>query len=75
MPEEDIEEYTGIWTVIIQGITKQMEKYLGSHLFYSLGYEKLTVHGLRAGNNTIVITARKDLPLEIVLNLKKTAEI
>jgi hypothetical protein len=74
MSEEDIDEYTGIWTVIIRGITKQLEKHLGTHLFYSLGYEKLTVHGLQAGNRTIVITARKDMPLEIVLSLKKTAE-
>ncbi len=74
MSEEDIDEYTGIWTVIIRGITKQLEKYLGTHLFYSLGYEKLTVHGLQVGNRTIVITARKEMPLEIVLSLKKTAE-
>lgn len=74
MSEEDIDEYTGIWTVIIRGITKQLEKYLGTHLFYSLGYERLTVHGVQAGNRTIVITARKDMPLEIVLSLKKTAE-
>lgn len=74
MPNQDIATYTGIWTIIIQGICKQMEKFLGSHQFYSLGYDKLTVHGLPAGNKTIVITARKDLPLEIVLSLRKIAE-
>jgi hypothetical protein len=74
MPQEVIEQYTGLWTVLIRGITNQMEKHLGAHLFYSLGYEKLTVHGIPSGDKTIVITARTDLPLEIVLGLKKIAE-
>jgi hypothetical protein len=74
MADQDIVTCTGIWTIIIQGIAKQMEKFLGSHQFYSLGYDKLTVHGLPVGNNTIVITARKDLPLEIVLSLRRIAE-
>jgi hypothetical protein len=74
MPDQDIVTYTGIWTIVIQGIAKQMEKFLGSHQFYSLGYDKLTVHGLPVGNKTIVITARKDLPLEIVLSLRRIAE-
>jgi hypothetical protein len=74
MPDQDIVTYTGIWTNVIRGIAKQMEKFLGSHKFYSLGYDKLTVHGLPAGNKTIVITARKDLPLEIVLSLTRIAE-
>jgi hypothetical protein len=73
MPDQDIATYTGIWTIVIQGICKQMEKFLGSHQFYSLGYDKLTVHGLAVGDRTLVITARKDLPLEIVLSLKKIA--
>jgi len=74
MPDEDIATYTGIWTNVIQGIAKQMEKFLGTHQYYSLGYDKLTVHGVPAGNRTIVITARKDLPLEAVLSLRKVAE-
>jgi hypothetical protein len=74
MPDQEIATYTGIWTNVIQGIAKQMEKFLGSHQYYSLGYDKLTVHGLPAGNKTIVITARKDLPLEIVLSLTRIAE-
>jgi hypothetical protein len=74
MPEQDIATYTGLWTIVIQGIAKSMEKFLGSHQFYSLGYDKLIVHGLPAGNKTLVITARKDLPLETVLSLRKIAE-
>ena len=74
MTDQDIVTYTGIWTVVIQGICKQMEKFLGPHEFYSLCYDKLTVHGLPVGNKTIVITARKDLPLEIVLSLRRIAE-
>jgi hypothetical protein len=74
MPDEHIATYTGLWTSIIRGIIKQMEKFLGSHQFYSLGYDKLTVHGIPLGDNTIVITARKDLPLEIVLSLRRIAE-
>lgn len=53
--------------LVIQGTAKSMEKFLGSHRYYSLGYEKLTVHGLPAGDKAIVMTARKDLPLETVL--------
>jgi hypothetical protein len=74
MPDQEITTYTGIWTNVIQGIAKQMEKFLGSHQYYSLGYDKLTVHGLPARNKTIVITTRKDLPLEIVLSLRRIAE-
>lgn len=74
MTDQDIATYTGLWTIVIQGIAKQMEKFLGSHQFYSLGYDKLTVYGLPAGNKTIVITARKDLPLEIVLSLRSITE-
>ena len=74
MTDQDIATYTGIWTVVIQGICKQMEKFLGSHQFYSLGYDKLTVHGLPVGNKTLVITARKDLPLKTVLSLRRIAE-
>jgi len=74
MPDDHIATYTGLWTSVIQGICKQMEKFLGSHQFYSLGYDKLTVYGVPVGENTIVITARKDLPLETVLSLRGIAE-
>jgi len=74
MSDQDIATYTGLWTALIQGIAKQMEKFLGLHRFYSLGYDKLTVFGLPVGNKTIVITARKDLPLATVLSLKSVAE-
>ena len=74
MPQEVIEEYTGIWTIVIRGITHQMEKHLGAHRFYSLSYEKLTVYGIVLGDRTIVITARNELPLESVLKLRKVAE-
>ena len=75
MPDQEIATLTGTWTVVIAGICKQMEKFLGSHQFYSLGYDKLTVHGLPIANNkTIVLTARKDLPLETVLSLRRIAE-
>jgi hypothetical protein len=74
MPQEVIDEYTGLWTVIIRGVTNQMEKHLGAHRFYSLGYEKLTVYGIVLNGKTLVITARNDLPLETALSLKKMAE-
>jgi len=51
-----------------------MEKFLGSHQFYSLGYDKLTVQGLPTGNKTIVIAARKNMPVEAVLSLRKIVE-
>jgi hypothetical protein len=73
MPDKDIETYTGLWTVFIRGICRQMEKFLGTHQFYSLAFDKLIVYGLASTKNTIVITARNDLPLETVLKLKETA--
>jgi hypothetical protein len=75
MPQEVIEEYTGMWTIIIRGVSNQMEKHLGAHQFYSLGYDKLTVHGIVLRDKTVVITATKDLPLEIVLSLRKVAQV
>ena len=75
MPQQDIATFTGIWTIVIKGICSQMEKFLGQHQYYSLGYDTLTVHGLPiAGNKTLVITARKDLPLETVLSLARIAD-
>ena len=74
MTDDTIATYTGMWTVLIRGIARQMEKFLGSNQFYSLGYEKLTVHGVTVGDKTIVITSRKDLPLETALGLRRIAE-
>ena len=74
MPKEDIAAFGGTWTTIIGGVGKQMEKYFGRFDVNSLGYEKVNVHGLIVGDRTVVITATKDLPLEIVLSLKKLAE-
>jgi len=74
MPQEDITRYTGIWTVLIKGISKQMERFLGAHTFYSLGFDKLVVHGIPVGSKTIVVTASKDLPLETVHVLRQIAE-
>jgi hypothetical protein len=50
-----------------------MEKYFGRFEVNSLGYEKLNMHGILVGNRTVVVTATKDLPLDIILNLKKIA--
>lgn len=75
MPKEDIAAFAGISTTIIRGVGTQMEKYFGRFDVNSLGYEKVNVHGVRAGDRTIVITATKDLPLEIVLSLKKIAQV
>jgi hypothetical protein len=71
MPKEEIASLAGIWTVIVEGVAKQTEKYFGKSEVNSLTYEKLVIHGLPFGDKTLVITARKDLPLETVLNLKK----
>lgn len=74
MPKEDIAAFAGIWTSVMGGVSQQMQKYFGNHFGLSMYYDKVNVHGLPVGNKTIVITARKDLPLEIVLSLKKIAE-
>jgi hypothetical protein len=74
MPKEDIAEFAGIWTTVMGGVSKRMQKYFGNHFGLSIYYDKVNVHGLPIGDRTIVITARKDMPFEIVLSLKKIAE-
>ena len=74
MPKEDIAEFAGMWASVMRGVSERMEKYLGNHSGLSIYYDKLTVHGMPVGKKTIVITARKDLPFEVVLSLKKIAE-
>ena len=73
MPTEDITAFAGVWTCVMGGVARQMQKYLGTHFGLSLYYDKLNIHGYPAGNETVVIAARKDLPFETVLSLK-TAE-
>ena len=74
MPEEDLGTFAGMWASVMRGVSERMEKYLGNHSGLSIYFDKATVHGMPVGNKTIVITARKDLPLEIVLSLKKITE-
>lgn len=74
MPKEDIAAFAGVWTGVVGGVSQQMQKYFGNHFGLSLYYDKVNVHGLPVGDRTIVITATKDLPFEIVLSLKKIAE-
>jgi hypothetical protein len=51
-----------------------MAKYFGKSEIVSLGYEKLNVHGFKVQDRLVVVTARKDVPVEIVLSAKKTLE-
>lgn len=74
MPREDIETFAGIWTSVMGGVSQQMQKYFGNRFGLSIYYDKVNVHGLSVGDRILVITARKDLSLEIVLSLKKIAE-
>jgi len=74
MPEEDIVAFGGLWTSVMGGVSQRMQKYFGNHLGLSIYYDKVNVHGLPVGDRTIVVTARKDMPLEIVLSLRKIAE-
>jgi hypothetical protein len=74
MPKEDIVAFAGIWTGVLGGVSQRMQKYFGTHFGLSIYYDKVYVHGLPVGDRTIVITATKDMPLEIVLSLKKIAE-
>ena len=74
MPTEEITAFAGVWTSVMGGVARQMEKYLGAHFGLSIYYDKLNIHGYPVGSNNVVIAARKDLPFENVLALKKTAE-
>jgi hypothetical protein len=71
MPREDIARFAAVWTSIIEGVSEQMERYFGTADVVTLGYEKVNIHGFKADDRTVVITARKDLPIEIVNSLKK----
>lgn len=74
MPKEDITAFAGVWTSVMGGVARQMQKYLGTNLGLSIHYDKLNIHGFPTGNNTVVIAARRDLPFETVLSLEKIAE-
>lgn len=74
MSREAVAGFAGSWAAIIQGIALQMEKYFGKSEIVSLGYEKLNVHGFKVQDRIVVITTRKDIPVEIVLSAKKTLE-
>jgi hypothetical protein len=74
MSKEAVAGFAGSWAAIIEGITLQMEKYFGRSEIVSLGYEKLNVHGFRVQDRIVVITTRKDVPVEIVLGVKKTLQ-
>ena len=74
MSKEVVAGFAGLWAAVIQGIVVQMETYFGKSETLSLGYEKLNVHGFKVQDRIVVITTRKDVPLEIVLGVKKTLE-
>jgi len=74
MPKEDIAAFAGVWTSVMGGVARQMQKYLGTNFGVSIYYDKLNIHGFPVGNNAVVIAARKDLPFETILSLEKTAE-
>jgi hypothetical protein len=74
MSKEAVAGFAGSWAAIIQGIALQMETYFGKSEIVSLGYEKLNVHGFKVQDRIVVITTRKDVPVEIVLGVKKTLQ-
>jgi len=73
MSSEDIAAFAGVWTSVMGGVARQMEKYLETHFGLSIYYDKLNIHGYPADGNAVVIAAKKDLPFENVLALKKAA--
>jgi len=73
MPREDITAFAGVWTSMMGGVARQMQKYLGTNFGLSMYYDKVNIHGFPIANKFVVITARKDLPFETVLSLQKTA--
>ena len=40
----------------------------------SVGYEKLNVHGFKVNDRIVAITTRKDIPVKVVLGVKKILE-
>jgi len=74
MPKKDIAAFAGIWTSVMGGVSQRMQKYFGNQSGLSIFYEKLNIHGLPVGHRTIVITATKDVPHEILLTLRQIAQ-
>jgi hypothetical protein len=74
MPNEDVAAFAGVWTSVMGGVARQMQKCLRPHLGLSTYYDRVNIHGFPVGNNAVVMSARKDLSFETVLNLQKTAE-
>jgi hypothetical protein len=71
---EDISAFAGLWTGVIGGVARELEKYLGTGLGLSVYYDRLNIHGFPLGDNTVVIAARKDLPFETVLSLQRAGQ-
>ncbi len=71
MPRDKVANLARYWAAIIRGIVLQMEEYFGRSESVTLSYEKLNVHGFPLANKFIVITSRKDMPLEKVLGVKE----
>ena len=74
MSKESVAGFAGSWAAIIQGIALQMERYFGRSEIVSLGYEKLNVHGFKVNDRIVAITTRKDIPVKVVLGVKKILE-
>lgn len=74
MPTEDIIAFAGVWTSVMAGVARQIQKYLGNRLGPTIYYDKLNIHGFPLGENAVVITARRDLSFETVLSMERTAE-
>jgi hypothetical protein len=74
MPKEDITAFAGVWTSVMGGVARQLQKYFGTNFGLSIYYDKLNIHGYPSGNDTVVIAARKGLTFEHILTLRKTGE-
>jgi len=44
MPKEDIAAFAGVWTSVMGGVARQMQKYLGTNFGLSIYYSKLNIH-------------------------------
>jgi hypothetical protein len=66
IPESVVRTLGGVWSAVVAQIVEKLEQFFGPTAHVSIRMQKLDIHGLLAGKDLIILTARRDLPEEIL---------
>ena len=71
MPKDIVEKFVGPWSAVVADVLLKMEDFFGRIDHVSIYHEKLDIIGFPADDKFIIITARKDMPTEIIPKIKR----